>query len=482
MISAPDENTPPPPHGPAVPVARAVRQAVADGLVGPGSPVAGFVDVRGVRDSVSALRAAFGGVPDVLHTFAAKACSLVPVLRLLAAEGMGCEVAGPGELRLALDAGFAPGRIVLDSPAKTRDEIGEALRLGVALNADNLDELDRVDALRAPDSASVLGLRVNPQVGGGSIGAMSTATAHSKFGVALRDPGARERVVEAFARRPWLTRLHAHVGSQGCPLPLIAEGLAVTHRLAEEINARVGRRQVTSLDLGGGLPVNFADDRVTPTFAEYAAALTAVEPALLDGRYGIVTEFGRSLLAKNGFVAAVVEYTKDAGGRRVAITHAGAQTATRTVFMPDAWPLRVGAYGPDGTPKRTPTLRQDVAGPCCFAGDVVAHDRELPELAEGDVVVLHDTGAYYFSTPWAYNSLPRPAVHGYGCAEAGGRVRFATVRPAQTVAEISRESGLAQADALLTSFAADPAGRERRAPAGVPSRGPSPEVAGPGHP
>ncbi|WP_367223194.1 diaminopimelate decarboxylase [Streptomyces sp. 16-176A] len=430
-----------------VSVERVLRQAVAEGILGPGQPVAGFIDVRGVRESVAGLHAAFTRVPDVLHTFAVKACSLVPVLRLLRETGMGCEVASPGELRLALDAGFPPERIVLDAPAKTRREIAQALALGVALNADNLDELDRIETLRPPGCASVLGLRVNPQVGGGSIEAMSTATRHSKFGVALGDPGARERVVEAFVRRPWLTRLHAHVGSQGCPLPLIAEGLAAAYRLAEEINERAGRRQVGSLDLGGGLPVNFADDRTLPTYADYVAALDAAEPGLLGGRYRIVTEFGRSLLAKNGFVAAVVEYVKDAGGRRVALTHAGAHIATRTVFMPEAWPLRASAYGPDGGPKRAPVLRQDVAGPCCFAGDVVAHDRALPELAEGDLVVLHDTGAYYFSTPWAYNSLPRPAV--YGCAEAGGRIVFATVRRAQTLREISEESGLAHADALV---------------------------------
>lgn len=434
------------------PVAVAVRKAVAEGLIGPDRPVAGFIDVRGVRDSVAALHGAFAHVPDVLHAFAAKACPLVPVLRLLADAGMGCEVASPGELRLALDAGFAPARIVLDSPAKTRQEISEALGLGISLNADNLDELERIDALRPTDSAGVLGLRVNPQVGAGSIGAMSTATATSKFGVALNDAGARARVVEAFARRPWLTRLHAHVGSQGCPLPLIAEGLAATHRLAEEINAHVGRRQVTSLDLGGGLPVNFADDTVTPTYAEYAAALTAAEPALLDGRYQVVTEFGRSLIAKNGFTAALVEYVKDAGGRRVALTHAGGQVATRTVFMPEAWPVRVSAYGPDGAPKRTPVVRQDVAGPLCFAGDVVARDRPLPALDEGDVVVLHDTGGYYFSAHWSYNSLPRAAV--YGFREDGGRVAFALVRAAQTVREISEENGLAQADALLSGFAA----------------------------
>ncbi|TMR23897.1 diaminopimelate decarboxylase [Nonomuraea zeae] len=428
-------------------VAGVLRHAVRAGVVGSTGTVAGFIDTAGVRDSVAALHEAFAEVPSVLHTFAAKAASLTPVLRLLADQGMGCEVASAGELRIALDAGFAPADIVFDSPAKSRDELAQALALGIAINADNLDELRRIDALRTPACASVVGLRVNPQVGTGAIGAMSTATATSKFGVALRDPGARAEVVRAFADRPWLTRLHAHVGSQGCPLDLIAAGIAETYRLAEEINATLGRRQITSIDIGGGLPVNFAGDDVRPTFTEYVSALRSAVPGLFDGRYALVTEFGRSLLAKNGFIAALVEYTKDAGGRRVAITHAGAQVATRTVFMPESWPLRVGAFDATGRPKDGPVLAQDVAGPCCFAGDVVAHARELPELAEGDIVVLYDTGAYYFSTPWAYNSLPYPAVHGF-TVSADGEVRLAPVRPAQTLDDLAAASGLAHAGSL----------------------------------
>ncbi|MFE7754929.1 diaminopimelate decarboxylase [Streptomyces sp. NPDC057429] len=427
----------------------AVRQAVAEGLLSEGQPVAGFLDADGVRDSVTALHEAFAAVPGVrvLHTFAAKAASLVPVLRLLADCGMGCEVASPGELRLAVEAGFAPEKIVLDSPAKTRDELRTGLALGVAVNADSFDELRRIGELRPPGSASGVGLRINPQVGEGSIGAMSTATATSKFGVALRDPGVREQIVRAFAERPWLTRLHAHVGSQGCPLELIAEGIAETYRLAEEINGAVGARQITSLDIGGGLPVNFADHEVRPSFGDYVAALRASVPGLFDGSYDLVTEFGRSLLAKNGFIGARVEYTKDAGGSRIALTHAGAQVATRTVFMPEAWPLRVGAFDAEGHPRSGPPMVQDIAGPCCFAGDVVAHGRELPELREGDYVVLYDTGAYYFSTHWAYNSLPRPAVYGFAGGPGGG-VRFVPVRDAQSLDSVAQESGLDHAAAL----------------------------------
>ena len=427
--------------------AAVVHQAVSHGLLGSDQHIAGFIDADGVRDTVAALHDAFSRTPDTTHTFAVKAASLIPVLGLLAECGMGCEVASPGELELALRAGFAADTIVLDSPAKTRAELQRALSLGIAINADNLAELRRIEALRPQHCPSVIGLRINPQVGAGSIGAMSTATATSKFGVPLRDPGARAGIRQAFLDHPWLTRLHAHVGSQGCPLDLIAEGLAQTYRLAEEINHGLGRQQITSLDIGGGLPVNFADSTVRPTFAAYVAALTAAEPGLVGGRYHLVTEFGRSIMAKNGFIAATVEYTKDAGGRRIAVTHAGAQIATRTVLMPDAWPLRIGAFDSQGLAKRTPAMVQDIAGPCCFAGDVVAHARSIPELQEGDIVVLYDTGAYYFSTPWSYNSLPRPAVHGFTTASGG--VQFLPVRDAQSLEQIAHESGLAHAGALL---------------------------------
>ncbi|MGP2436985.1 diaminopimelate decarboxylase [Streptomyces sp. JW3] len=431
----------------------AVRAAVAQGLLGPGTPVLALLDVTGIRESAAALRTAFAAVTapgtPVLHAFAVKACPLVPVLRLLRDEGIGAEVASPGELALARAAGVPAERTVLDSPAKTPEELREALALGVAVNADSAQELDRLDGLlRSTRTVSPLGVRVNPQVGGGSIEALSTATATSKFGVALRDEGAREWLVRACLDRPWLTRLHVHTGSQGIAPARMAEGVAAVYALAEEINGRAGRRQVDTVDIGGGLPVNFASEPTTPTCREYARALRAAVPGLFGGRYGLVTEFGRSLLAKHGTVVARVEYTKSAGGRPVAVTHAGVQVATRTVYAPDAWPLRIAAYDGAGRPKEGPPVVQDVAGPACFAGDLLATGRALPRLGQGDYAAALDTGAYYFAQHYAYNSLARPGVFGFGPAPDGG-VGFAVVREAQSVAEIVAEAGGGHANALV---------------------------------
>jgi diaminopimelate decarboxylase len=430
----------------------AVRAAVEHGLLGPDAPLVGLLDVVGIRDSAAALRAAFDAVvapgTPVLHAFAVKATPLVPVLRLLREAGIGAEVASPGEMALARAAGVAPECIVLDSPAKTAAELRRALELGAAVNADSPQELARLDELvRTVRTDSPLGIRVNPQTGAGSIQALSTATATSKFGVALRDEGAREWVVRAYAERPWLTRLHAHSGSQGVPLSLMARGIAETYALAEEINRHVGRRQIDTIDIGGGLHVNFGSDATTPTYAQYARLLAEAVPGLFDGRYGLVTEFGRSLLAKHGTLAARVEYTKSAGGRAVAVTHAGVQVAVRTVYAPASWPLRIAAYDAKGRPKEGPEVAQDVAGPACFAGDLLAEARALPLLEQGDHVAVLDTGAYYFAHHYAYNSLARPAVYGYA-PDGDGGIRFAVVREPQSVEEIVAESGGGRAGTL----------------------------------
>ncbi|MET9698317.1 diaminopimelate decarboxylase [Streptomyces sp. NPDC006529] len=446
------------PEGPAARRDLAVRAAVRQGLVGPGesdAPLVCLLDTAGIRASAAALTAAFAaalppGTP-VLHAFAVKACPLVPVLRLLADAGLGCEVASAGELALARAAGVDPGRTVLDSPAKTTAELREALDRGIAVNIDNRQELERVDALvagRPGPVRSPVGLRINPQTGAGTIDALSTATGTSKFGFALRDEGARAWLVRACAARPWLTRLHTHSGSQGVPLALIARGAAEVHALAEEINAAAGARRIDTLDIGGGLPVNFASDEEAPTYAAYVAALRAAVPALFDGSYGLVTEFGRSLTAKHGLVIARVEYAKTSGGRPIALTHAGVQLATRTVYAPAVWPLRILAYDGRGVPKGGGPVVQDVAGPACFAGDLLAEGRRLPPLAAGDLIAVPDTGAYFFTAHYGYNSLPRPPVHGFTVG-ADGAVRFAAARPGQPLAALVEEAGGGTRDALL---------------------------------
>jgi len=408
-----------------------LQAAIQAGYLDEERPLAAFVDTNGIAKTISSLQQAF---PEhFVHTFAAKANTMSRALALVKAHGMGCEVASPGELEQALRAGFEPETIVYDEPAKTRGVLEKVLGLGIGLNIDNFQEFERVRGLvGAAGSRSRIGFRINPQVGSGKISAMSTATFTSKFGFALEDMGNRAAIVAAYRANPWLTSLHTHVGSQGCSLELMTAGIRKMVDLAESINSAAGRQQVEVIDIGGGLPVNFESEEVSPTFDEYASALKREVPELFSGKYTGKTEFGRSIFAKNGFIASRVEYTKVSGGRRIAISHAGAQIATRTVFMPDHWKIRLSVFDSSGTVKTENEEVQDVAGPLCFAGDMIATGRHLPLIEPGDFVVLHDTGAYYFSSPFYYNALCAPAVYG---AEVNhlDSVSFSVWRPHQTV-------------------------------------------------
>lgn len=419
----------------------AVTSAAGRRLLDDEQPLCGIIDLDAVTEQVGHLHEAFAGATSALHTVAVKAGPLTALLKLLVDAGMGCEVASKGELALAVEAGCPPERIVFDSPAKTHAEIAAVLAQGVSMNIDNFGELARVDAaLGGASPRGRIGLRINPQSGAGAIDALSTATRTSKFGVGIGDPSMRDAVLDAYITRPWLTQIHVHSGSQGVALSQAAHGVAAAVAVANEVNATVGRRQVKRIDVGGGLPVNFHSDEVTPTYREYRQILEAAAPELFDGTYELVTEFGRSLLAKSGTLLSRVEYVKDAGGSRIAITHAGVQVAVRTVFNPGDWPLRILTHDPDGRPKTTPVVPQDIAGPACFAGDVLALGRPLEQLEPGDIIAVPDTGAYYFSNHFSYNALPRPAVYGYRISGRGACTWF-TLRDAQRVEEIVYDAG-----------------------------------------
>lgn len=405
-------------------------------------PVLGLMDLDAIDTAFERLTSAFDSDHEVLHAVACKAVPLRSLLERYAQQGAGCEVASPGELELALAAGFAPERIVFDSPAKTWTELRRAVDLGVSINVDNFDELARLDLLledRRPtvDEARI-GIRINPQSGTGTIGALSTATETSKFGIGLADPGAREAVIEAYLARPRLNQIHVHSGSQGISLERAAVGIRTAVDLAQEVNARAETRQITRIDIGGGLSVNFDGEDITPTFADYRAVLEQQVPDLFD--FDIVTEFGRALLAKAGTVLTRVEYAKTSGGRRIAMTHAGVQVATRTAYAPHDWPLRIMPFTGGGEPKIAEAVPTDVAGPACFSGDLLARDRRLPRLDVGDLVAVPETGAYYFSNPFSYNLLPRVPVYGYRTAD-GGEMRFVLIRRGQTIDEILAEAG-----------------------------------------
>ncbi len=404
-------------------------QLAPDPAAGDHGSVALLHDLDHLDTTLDALTAAFP--PDTLHAVAVKANPVAGILDRIAARGLGLECASSVELALAL-ARLPPERVVFDSPCKTIDDLRRALSAGVLLNADSLQELGRIAALPAAlREHATIGLRVNPAVGAGSIAATSTAVKGSKFGVDLAAD--HDEVVARFAANPWLRALHCHVGSQGCTLELLVAGAAAIVQLAEEIEAAGGRIDV--LDIGGGLSAAYGDGpEEGPTFAELAAALQAELPQLWSGRWRIATEYGRRVHAAAGVAVARVEATKRSGGRRIAVCHIGADLFVRPAYRPTQWRHRITVHDAQGRPKTGPRMPWDVVGPLCFSGDRLAKGRQLPPIEPGDLIAVHDAGAYTFSMYSRYNSRRAPAVIGFEGQPARATVLKAREEEAEVMA------------------------------------------------
>jgi len=355
--------------------------------------------------------------PDTtLHAIAAKANPLSGILNRIKTTGAGLEVASLPELYLAENAGFIPETIVFDSPCKTREEINHALSRGVYLNADSFEELDRIDEfLKKGSTNSIIGVRINPQVGTGSIKSTSVAADISKFGIPLNEN--RQRIIQYFIEHEWLKGIHVHIGSQGCPVPLLVEGIRKVLDVACEINENLkarGKQPVSLFDIGGGLPVSYHAERDPVTIKQYVALLKEKCHELFSGEFRIITEFGRYIYANSGWVAARVEYVKREPGYNIIMTHVGADLFLRKCYNPGDWHHAISVVDKSGKLKTgTDKTRYIVAGPLCFAGDVLATDLELPVVVAGDYILIHDAGAYTLSMWSRYNSRLMPKVFGY---------------------------------------------------------------------
>lgn len=214
----------------------------------------------------------------------------------------------------------------------------------------------------------------------------------------------------------------------GCEVGMMIEGVRAIFNLAQEIGLG---SQIRILDIGGGLPVNYDTEDDDPTFFSYAAALKRAIPELWQ-REGtgleIFSEFGRSLIQKAGFVATSVVSTKVSGGRHIAVVHVGSDLFLRTGYLPKKWRHRISVLSDDATPKSRDAgelVEQDIAGPLCFSGDLLAEGAQLPLISTGDWLVVHDAGGYTIGMYSRYNSRCCPAVFGFRVArqsEGSGRI------------------------------------------------------------
>jgi diaminopimelate decarboxylase len=392
-----------------------LNEALKTGLINNDDTSVIFYDLSFIKERIDEVKRLFPA--GALHGTAVKANPLTSVLKIIKEYGVNIEAASLPEFYLAEKTGYEGKRIIFDSPAKTEQELEYVIGRGAHINADSLEELELINKILAgKKSQATFGLRINPQAGTGKILLTSVAGEYSKFGVPVKE--FRKEIIDSYLKYDWLTGVHLHVGSQGCPLDLLIKGIDAVYNLALEINSllieKKKERKINFFDIGGGVPVNYRNEDKHFTMAEYAAAVKNKFPLLFTERFRLITEFGRYYNANSAFAVSRIDNIKKQKEITTIISHLGADFLIRHVYSPEFWHHDISVTNKQGRLK-TGSVKNKyiIGGPLCFAGDVVAKEILLPPVEKGDYLILHDVGAYTYSMWSRYNSRQMPKVIGY---------------------------------------------------------------------
>ena len=327
---------------------------------------------------------------DSLAIFASKAFPCTAALRVVAEEGLGCDVAGAGELVHAVAAGVDPALIYLHGNAKTDEDVERALDAGVGtVVVDNLDDVDRLERL-VRDEQRVL-VRVIPGVRPATHAAVATGQEDSKFGLA---PADARRAIERLrgSDRLRLDGLHVHIGSQ----------ILDAAPFGQAVQALAAYGEFAVYDLGGGLGTRYTYDDRPPSVAEYLDVLVGAAREHLPSGARLVIEPGRSLVARAGVTLYRVVTVKR-GARTFVAVDGG---------MGDN--LEVSLYGQRFEATVVDRVGGgelvDLVGRHCESGDLLSAGVSLRQPRVGDVVAVPATGAYCFTMRNNYNGARRPPV------------------------------------------------------------------------
>lgn len=358
-----------------------------------GTPVYVY-DSSKIVSQINLLKNAFADV-DLKIKYAAKALTNVNILKLIKAQGIGVDVVSVNEGRLAVLAGFEPNEIMFTPNCVYFSEIIEAVESGFAINLDNLSVLEKFGEKYGNTQACAV--RLNPGIMAGGNYKISTGHIHSKFGISIQQLPQILEIVNKHNMR--INGLHVHTGSEVVDIDVFLQVAKIL------FNAALNFTKLQFIDFGGGFKVAYKQgDKITDVPA-LGAALTDVFKHFCK-QYGKQLELwiepGKFLVSEAGFLIVKTTVIKETP----ALTFVGVDTGLNHLIRPmmyDAYHHITNLSNPTGEEKL-----YNVVGYICET-DTIAADRLLNEVRVGDLLAIHNAGAYGYSMASNYNSRVRPA-------------------------------------------------------------------------
>ena len=340
--------------------------------------------------------------PKIKIYYAMKANSNLSVLKILETEGANIDAVSPGEVFMALTTGFTPDRILFTGTSVRNDELKFLSDSNVTINIDSPSELSRLLKIAVP---KIVSFRVNPEIGAGHHDHCITAGKETKFGIWEQDAimaysAAKAAGVQRFG-------IHMHIGSGILDPKPIHAALDKFLNIAKKIHDQVGI-DFEFIDIGGGIGVPYKPEDKEIDLNAYASKILTLFKSKI-AQYGLgepyfCVEPGRFLVCDSTILLTSVNTIKNTPYKKFVGVDAGFNTLVR--------PTMYGSYHPIVVANKmvaADTEKVDVAGPICESGDLLAKDRRLPAIEEGDLLAILNAGAYGFAMSSQYNARPRAA-------------------------------------------------------------------------
>lgn len=354
-------------------------------------------DEVGIRETGQLLKSAFAGVPGFREYYAVKALPNPAILRIMQSLGFGYDCSSVAELQLARQAGGRGDDIMFTSNNTAAHEFEAALADGgCILNLDDISLIAKV--ARMPE---LVCFRYNPgaaRSGNVIIGAPQEA----KYGVA------HEQITAAFeqarARGAQRFGLHTMLASNERNADYMVQTVRMLLALIAQIGKQLGIR-FEFINIGGGLGIPYRPEDEAFDVAKLgreSGALLAEFRQAHGWQPRLYMESGRYVTGPHGVLV-----TRVINHKSIYREYVGVDACMSALMRPGMY----GAYHHIDVLGKAPGTQDpvvDVVGSLCENNDKFAVQRRLPATQDGDLVIIHDTGAHGHAMGFNYNGRLRP--------------------------------------------------------------------------
>lgn len=369
------------------------------------------LDEATIRKICRDYKDAFKGYPKVNMMYASKALCSSATSALIASEGFGFDVVSSGEIFTVYKSGANMSKVLFNGNNKSYDELSLAIELGVGrISVDNFFELSLLNEIAKSHKKIVnILLRITPGIECHTHEYIQTGHLDSKFGFDLTQiDDAVELIVNDYTNLK-LHGLHAHIGSQIFEKSIYGDEIEILVKEIARLDEKFGLK-LDEINIGGGLGVKYVEADYPPSTYEVAEIVIkrlyeCIEKYKIDAP-ALFIEPGRSIISTSGVTLYTLGSSKQVpkGKTYFAVDGGMADNARPSMYQAE-YDAQI-ANKPDYELAQTVT----VAGRFCESGDILIKNIKLPEIEEGDILCVYNTGAYNYSMASNYNRVQKPAM------------------------------------------------------------------------